>query len=320
MLSLATGNNHKFMTTFLPAFLQATRPRTYPLAIAGIVMGNALAYSRIGAFNLHNWIVFGLSLWVALGLQILSNLANDYGDGIKGTDTHRLDRQIAQGNLTPKQLKTIIISWAGFIFACGVFLIYLSFDRLSEFLTFLAFGIIAIIAAMTYTMGKRPYGYQAKGELAVFLFFGLLSVLGSLYLQSQYIRVSDSIAAITIGILCTCVLMINNMRDIDDDRIAHKYTLAVYLGKETISQAYRFLLLIAYFFVLTFAVLRQNYYLTSVAIMLYPVYRHLRFIKAYSNETLTPHELGKQLKTIVLITLATSLIMAMSIIIFNSEK
>lgn len=165
------------------AFLQATRPRTYPLAMAGIFAGNATAFTLLKqqhiAWTAHHWQVFVLSLWVALALQILSNLANDYGDGIKGTDNHRTDRQTAQGTLQPTLLKKIIIAWALFTFGCGVGLLWLSFDSLKEFLIFLGFGISAIIGAMAYTMGENPYGYRAKGELAVFIFFGLLSVCGS---------------------------------------------------------------------------------------------------------------------------------------------
>ncbi|MCY3403097.1 1,4-dihydroxy-2-naphthoate octaprenyltransferase, partial [Acinetobacter pittii] len=154
------------MVNYLQAFWQATRPRTYPLAVAGIIVANALAYSRIGSFETKNWQIFLLSLWVALGLQILSNLANDYGDGIRGTDAHRLDRQTAQGTINPKTLKKLIISWALFIFGCGIGLLWLSFNSVTDFFTFLGLGIIAIIAAVTYTMGKNPYGYNAKGEIA----------------------------------------------------------------------------------------------------------------------------------------------------------
>ena len=110
-------------------------------------------------------------------------------------------------------------------------------------------------------MGKNPYGYNAKGEIAVFLFFGLVNVLGGVYLQTQFIRVMDIIAAVVIGLLCTCVLMINNMRDFDTDTSAGKNTLATTLGKESMSHLYRFMLLDAYFLLITFVTLRQNFYL-----------------------------------------------------------
>lgn len=302
------------------AFLVATRPRTYPLAISGIIVGNALAFSRIGNFTAHNWVVFALSVWVALGLQILSNLANDYGDAVKGTDAHRLDRQISQNLFNQHTFKKLIIGWALLIFCSGVGLVIYSFTQLFNIVLFIGLGIVAIFSAILYTMGKKPYGYHAKGELAVFIFFGLVNVLGSLYLQSQYIRVSDIIMATSVGLLCTCVLMINNMRDIDSDQLAQKNTLAVQLGKETISQLYRFMLLSAYFLIVTFGVLRQNFYLPSVLLMAFPVFRHLKSIDQYANETLSPPQLAPQLKTMVIITLITCLIIRISIFLFNRDK
>lgn len=299
------------------AFIKATRPRTYPVAIAGVMVANALAFSQTGDFNTQQWAVFALTLWVALGLQILSNLANDYGDGIKGTDNHRTDRQIAQQTLSANVLKKIIIAWAGFVFVCGVGLLWLSFDKLLEFLLFLALGILAIVGAMLYTMGKNPYGYTGKGEIAVFIFFGLVNVLGGLYLQTQYIRVSDVLASVAIGLLCVCVLMINNMRDISTDRLSKKYTLAVKLGKENISQLYRFLLLTAVFLLLTFGVLRQNYYLLSTIFLMIPIAKHLSVVRQYSDEIIHEQALAPQLPVIVKITMIGSAILSVSVLLQN---
>lgn len=299
------------------AFVKATRPRTYPLALSGIVVANALAYSQIGNFDTAQWVVFALSLWVALGLQILSNLANDYGDAIKGTDYHRIDRQISQHHFSPDVFKKIIIAWAGFVFVCGVGLLWLSFDNVLEFLLFLAFGILAIFASMLYTMGKNPYGYSGKGEIAVFIFFGLLNVLGGLYLQTQHIRISDVLASVAIGLLCVCVLMINNMRDISADRLSKKFTFVVKLGKERSSQLYRFLLLSAFFLLLTFGVLKQNYYLLSIVLLIIPITQHLSIIRQYSDEVISEQALAPQLQMIVIITVLSSLILSTSVVIFN---
>lgn len=299
------------------AFVKATRPRTYPLALSGIVVANALAYSQIGNFDKTQWAVFALSLWVALGLQILSNLANDYGDAIKGTDSHRPDRQISQHHFSPKVFKKIIITWAGLVFVCGVGLLWLSFNNLWMFLAFLVLGVLAIFGALLYTLGKNPYGYSGKGEIAVFIFFGLVNVLGGLYLQTQHIRVSDVLASLAIGLLCVCVLMINNMRDISTDRMSKKFTLAVKLDKERISQLYRFLLLTAIFFILTFGVLRQNYYLLSTVLLTIPIVKHLSIIRQYSDETIHEKDLAPQLQMIVLITVLCSFILSISVVIFN---
>lgn len=301
----------------LSAFIQATRPRTYPLAMAGILTGNATAYTLLQqqhiGWSAQHWQVFVLSLWVALALQILSNLANDYGDGIKGTDRHRLDRQTAQGTIAPIFLKKIIISWAMFTFCCGVGLLSLSFDNLKAFLIFLAFGILAIMGAMAYTMGKNPYGYRAKGELAVFVFFGLLSVCGSQYLQIQQVSWLTLAMAIVIGLLCTCVLMVNNMRDIDEDKVAGKITLAVILGKQKASQLYRVFFVLAMVILAGMGWYQHNFLLIflplTISVFAYP---HLKTIGNYAKKPMPPNQLAGELKTIVLLTLTTSIIYNLS--------
>lgn len=301
----------------LKAFFQATRPRTYPLAMAGIFAGNATAYTlltqRHTAWTAHHWQVFILSLWVALALQILSNLANDYGDGIKGTDDHRTDRQTAQGTIRPTLLKNLIIAWALLTFCCGVGLLWLSFDSLKEFLLFLTFGIIAIICACAYTMGKNPYGYRAKGELAVFVFFGLLSVCGSQYLQIQRLSWLTFSVAIAIGLLCTCVLMVNNMRDIDDDRTAGKITLAVLLGKHKTYQLFQLFFFLSLALFIVIGIIQHKIGLLALPfIIALPTYQHLQTLKLYATHQIHPPQLAPQLKKIVLITLITSVIYSFS--------
>lgn len=303
---------------FFSAFIKATRPRTYPLAIAGILVGNGLAYQQMQVFSMQQWLVLALSLWVALNLQILSNLANDYGDGIRGTDTHRQDRQIAQGTIHPATLKKLIIIWAWFTFFCGVGLLWLSFDNIKDFLIFLAFGIIAILSAMAYTMGKNPYGYRAKGEIAVFIFFGLLNVCGSLYLQTQKITLTDIMIAIAIGLLCTCVLIINNLRDIHEDKLAGKNTLATILGKQKMISYYQQIIMISYILFAIYAVLQKNSYLLSLILLTYLVYQHLRTVKQYANQQINNQQLAPELKNIVKITLFTSILFMLSnILIIN---
>ncbi len=298
-------------------FLQATRPRTYPLAMAGIFAGNATAYTLLKQhailWSAHHWQVFLLSLWVALALQILSNLANDYGDGIKGTDAHRQDRQTAQGTIKASVFKKLIVGWALFTFMCGVRLLWLSFDNLKEFLLFLTFGIIAIFAACAYTMGKNPYGYRTKGEVAVFVFFGLLSICGSQYLQVPQLSWLALVVAIAIGLLCTCVLMVNNMRDIEEDRTAGKVTLAVLLGKQKTSHLYYALLCIGITLLTLTGIYQQKIGLIILPMLIaIPVYQHLKTIKNYANQQIPPSELATQLKKIVLITLVSSVIYSLN--------
>lgn len=303
------------MKKTLFAILQATRPRTYPLAVSGVLVGNALAYHYLNDFQIKNWQILLMTLWVALGLQILSNLANDYGDGIKGTDAHRLDRQIAQGLLNRTILKYLIMGWAIFIFACGVGLLWLSFDKWTDFLNFLMMGIIAIVASITYTMGKKPYGYHGKGEIAVFLFFGLVSVLGSLYLQTQDIQFSAILLASMVGALCTCVLMINNMRDIDTDKQHKKNTLAVKLGKQNIGYWYHLILIGSLLMAGIFALLHKNIWFLGLLPLLKPIKNHLTIINHYRQNIIQPEQIAPQLKKIVGITMICSILVSVAVVI-----
>ena len=248
------------------ALLQATRPRTFPLAIASIICGNGLALSKLAessSINGRNIVVFVLTLWVALALQILSNLANDYGDGIKGTDSFRdansPERMTAQGLLQPSQFKRLIFGWALITFVSGVALIAIGFDNIRDFLIFLGFGIVAIIAAMAYTMGKRPYGYRAMGEVAVLIFFGWLAVLGSIYLQTGQILLNHLLPATGCGGLAACVLFVNNMRDIYSDKQAGKITLAVLLGTKKMRVGYTVLIALSLLCYLLYGV-TYNFY------------------------------------------------------------
>ena len=321
----------KSITSSLKALLQATRPRTFPLAIASIVCGNGLALSQIASSSLdwHNITVFLLTLWVALALQILSNLANDYGDGVKGTDNLRdinsPERMIAQGLLRPEQLKRLIIGWATITFFSGVALISIGFDNLRDFLIFLAFGIIAIIAAMAYTMGKRPYGYRAMGEVAVLVFFGWLAVLGSIYLQTGQVELSHLLPATGCGGLAACVLYVNNMRDIYSDKQAGKITLAVLLGSKRMRVGYTVLMALSILCYLLYGVI-YNFYSLLWVLALPLMVKHLSVIysvrpisvSSYStistmNSKIDTVLIGSQLKSIVKLTLIVNLLFVLGL-------
>lgn len=309
--------------TSAKALLQATRPRTFPLAIASIICGNGLALSQLASsssINGHNILVFALTLWVALALQILSNLANDYGDGVKGTDSFRdansPERMTAQGLLQPNQFKRLIFGWALITFISGVVLIAIGFDNLRDFLVFLSFGVVAIIAAMAYTMGKRPYGYRAMGELAVLIFFGWLAVLGSAYLQTGQFQLSHLLPATGCGGLAACVLFVNNMRDIYSDKQASKITLAVLLGDRQMQTGYYLLITLSLLCYVAYALIYNPYsglWLFTLPLIL----KHLSTIKSSKQgghdrqvDTLL---IGTQLKVIVLICLAVNVLFAVGL-------
>lgn len=225
------------------AWLKAFRLRTLPLAFSVIVAGTALSSKIIisepylpSSFTVPiNIPIFILTLLTTLFLQILSNLANDYGDYKKGTDdAGRIgpERALQSGIITQKQMFSAIVMFTVLCLASGISLLYLAFgpERMTNILVFLGIGILCIAAAIKYTMGKGAYGYKALGDMAVFLFFGVVGVVGSFYLQTSTITPEAVLTAIAYGMWCTAVLNLNNMRDVDNDILHKKFTMAYYLG------------------------------------------------------------------------------------------
>lgn len=207
----------------LAEWTEGARPRTLPSAIAPVLIGTASAYA-IGEWHLGLAI---LALLVALGLQIGVNFANDYSDGIRGTDEERVGpvRLVGQRLATPRQVKTAAFVCFGFSALAGLALI-----AWSGTWVLLILGVLSIIAAWYYTGGKKPYGYAGLGEVMVFIFFGLVAVLGTTYTQALRIDLATVAAAIGIGLITCGMLVTNNLRDIDGDAVSGKNTLAVRLG------------------------------------------------------------------------------------------
>lgn len=231
------------MNSKFKIWLSAARLRTLPLSVAGIITGNALAI-RSDQFSI---IIFILSLLTAVCFQIISNFANDYGDGIRGTDNdERLgpQRTLQQGLLTAPELKKGIAFTALISIFLSLILIYVSlgWNSLLISILFLFLAFSAVIAAIKYTVGKTAYGYSGLGDLFVFLFFGLVSVLGAYYLQSKIINVEAIYFAVSIGLLSVGVLNLNNMRDISNDKNSQKNTLAVIMGSKK-AKLYHFFLI-----------------------------------------------------------------------------
>ena len=212
-------------------WVAAARLRTLPLSIAGIVVGNALAIQKEGFCPY----VFGGSLLTAIVFQILSNFANDYGDGLKGTDNQERigpKRVLQQNLLSEKSLfrGILITAVIGFILATVTILIAFEVSELKSSLVFLALAVAAIFAAYKYTAGKGAYGYYAMGDVFVFAFFGLLAVGGSYFLQTKQLNNVLWCFATAIGGLSTAVLNLNNMRDMQNDIAVGKKTIAALLG------------------------------------------------------------------------------------------
>ena len=218
-------------------WILGARPRTLPAAITPVVVAVAIAYPTFDFINAL------LALLVGLSLQIAVNYANDYSDGIRGSDTDRVGptRLVASGLATPSEVKK-----AAFLaFAIGAMAgIYLA-NRTSYW--FIAIGAVAILSAWGYTGGKNPYGYRGLGEIYVFIFFGLVATLGTYYGQTGEITIEAIMAAISNGAVSCALLAVNNIRDIEGDAKVNKRTLAVRLGDTRARRFYMFLIFIAIF-------------------------------------------------------------------------
>lgn len=212
------------------AFVAAARLRTLPLSISGIIVGSALTIAS-GQFN---WLIFVLALLTTIGFQVLSNFANDYGDGVKGTDANRTgeQRMVASGVISPAEMKKAVQLTAIVSFLLAVTLIYVAFgkEHIKLSLLFFVLGIAALAAAVKYTVGKGAYGYSGFGDIFVFVFFGLVGVLGSYFLYAKSLNLQVFFPAFTVGLLSVAVLNLNNMRDEENDKRSGKNTLVVRIG------------------------------------------------------------------------------------------
>ncbi len=212
-------------------WIKAIRLRTLPLAWASLTMGGILAHMD----GLFNWLTYGLSLATAFSLQILSNLANDYGDAVSGLDGESRvgpSRTIQEGLITKSQMKRAIAFMAVLSFGLGLSLIYLAFGDWRLILAFLILGLLSIWAAVKYTMGENPYGYSGWGDFFVLVFFGWVGVSGSHFLYSEAFDWLNLLPATTLGLLAVAVLNVNNIRDIESDQASGKYSIPVRIGRK----------------------------------------------------------------------------------------
>ena len=216
-------------------WIAGARPKTLPAAIAPVLVGTAFA--GYNATVLHTF----LALIVALALQVGVNYANDYSDGIKGTDADRVGpmRLVGSGAATAKDVKK-----AAFIsFAIAAIAGLILASRTSWLLIIL--GAICILAAWTYTGGPKPYGYQALGEVSVFIFFGVVATVGTYYVQTESVSREVLLASFAMGALACAILVLNNLRDLENDKSADKKTLAVVMGDQGTRDLYKWLMFFA---------------------------------------------------------------------------
>jgi 1,4-dihydroxy-2-naphthoate octaprenyltransferase len=261
----------------ISVWFAAARLRTLPLSVSGILVGNGVAWLE-GSFSLS---LFILALLTTIAFQVLSNFANDYGDGVKGTDNdQRLGpkRVLQQGLLTKAALKKGIQITAGVSLLFALSLIYLAFgsEDWGKALFFIALGLASIIAAIKYTIGDSAYGYYALGDLFVFLFFGGVSVLGSYYLQTQLLPLTLILPAASIGLFSTAVLNLNNLRDMDNDRASNKLTVPLLLGYDKGRIYHSFLVITAFVLSSIYAFLNAESVFSYLFLLLFlPLGNHL---------------------------------------------
>lgn len=245
-------------------WIAAARFRTLTLAIAPVALGTAAAYAASGFLDWH-WVRALLCLAVTLGLQIGVNYANDYSDGIRGTDDRRVgpSRLTGSGAAKPRTVLTVALVFFALAAAAGVSLVVLSGHY-----WLLAVGAACILAAWFYTGGKHPYGYYGLGELFVFVFFGLVATAGTTFVQVGTVNLESWIAGGAAGLLACAVLLANNLRDIDQDRAARKRTLTVLFGALTSRILYTVFVLLPFVALAFFVLFYEHAYLVYFALLL----------------------------------------------------
>ena len=297
----------------LKHYIQAARLRTLPLSVSGIIVGSALAY----AHGFFSWSIFVLAILTTIGFQIISNFANDYGDGVKGTDNENRvgpERAIQSGVISPKQMKRAIIITSAITFIIACVLIFESFgkDDFLNLFVFFVLGIASIVAAIKYTVGNKAYGYSGFGDVFVFMFFGILSVCGSYYLYTKHAELTVVLPAFSIGFLSVGVLNLNNMRDRESDIESNKNTLVVKIGSEFAKYYHYYLLISAFLFacmhtVITYRTPAQFLFMAAFI----PIFRHM--IVVYKNED--PKDLDPELKRLALSTFLFSILFSVGVIL-----
>lgn len=313
--------NYNYMTDWI----KAARLRTLPLSLSGIIMGAFIAKWRLyGEGGIWDWKILALALLVTLLYQILSNYANDYGDGVKGTDAKRINeaeaRAVASGKITAKQMKNAVILFAALSFIATIALLYVAFipNYMNEFYIFIGLGVASILAAIGYTVGKKPYGYMGLGDIFVFIFFGLVSVCGSYFLFTKTFSWDMLLPGTAVGMMSMAVLNLNNMRDIESDKLSGKNSFALRIGFKNAMIYEMILLQLPLILILIFLgvngfIQQQNYYVFIVMILLFPLSKLRRNIMSVKE----PKELDQYLKQVGIMTFVMAILTAAGLNLFN---
>ncbi len=302
-----------YFLILIKPFIQAARLRTLPLSVSGIIVGSFLA----AAEGFFEWQIFIFSILTTVSFQILSNYANDYGDGVKGTDNeNRIGpmRALQSGTISKEQMLQAIKIIGTISFLLALILIYLSFGHkyFGYSLLFLVLGVAAIAAALKYTIGKNAYGYSGFGDVFVFIFFGLVSVCGSYFLYTKQLNYLIFLPAFSVGLLSVGVLNLNNMRDLESDKLAHKNTLAVKIGGEFAKYYHYYLLITAFILALAYTTFTYKSAWQFLFVFAFiPIFLHL--LRVYKTEDLK--DLDPELKKLALSTFLFSILFGIGIIL-----
>lgn len=287
-------------------YISSLRLRTLPLALSGISVGSFWAIQNNA---LDYYIVMGCIL-TTLFLQIASNIANEIGDYLKGTDN--LNRQgpqygIQSGRISLKELYNLLYLFVGIAILCGIILVGYSFNwKFSQsFILFILMGGCAVVAALAYTLGKHPYGYLGLGDIFVFIFFGMVSVFGAYYLQTKEFDYYLLLPATIFGLWSIAVLNVNNMRDIENDKLSGKRTLVTYLGI-TKARIYHFALIIIPLILLVVIKI-------WLPLVLIPIW----FYHLYQISIKNAKELDNQLPLVTLTTFCSAILLILYLVVSN---
>ena len=301
-------------------YLQAARLRTLPLSISGIIVGCVLGFDKTiladSTQSLWQSPIFWLSIFTTIGFQIVSNFANDYGDGIKGSDKNRTGeaRMVASGAISPRQMKLAMIITTIITLLFAILLIYKAFGKqnFGYSILFFLLGVASIVAAIKYTVGNSAYGYSGFGDVFVFLFFGLLSVVGSYFLFTKQMHFTLFLPAISIGLLSTAVLNLNNLRDIEEDKKNNKNTLVVKMGYEKAKIYHYFLIVFALITALNYVFLNfSSIYQIVFLVAFIPLVKNM---KTVAKNTI-PAQLDGELKKVALSTFLFAVLFAVGQIV-----
>ena len=291
------------------------RLRTLPLSLSGIIAGSAVAYYQ----GFWDWTIFGLAMLTTVLFQILSNLANDYGDGVKGTDNDNRvgpERMVQSGLISQKEMRNAVVLLSVMSFISAGLLIYFGVQQMpvSVLWFYVVLAILCVAAAITYTVGKKAYGYHGLGDLMVFIFFGLVSVLGVYSLFSKAFVAENILLATGIGLLSVAVLNLNNMRDIINDTAAGKNTIVVKMGSNAAKMYHSLIIILALASFGTY-IARFNQPLLFIALLpAIILIVHLRKVM----QTTDPKNFDPELKKVALSAFAISVVFFVTLIYLKS--